>query len=797
MPNVNLGTARVAIRARDEGVQAAARRAVEGLQRVRRASQNVSAQLRILNTASRTTNRVLGALGLVALTGRFRNFANEAAELGASLVESANTAGLSISEFQLLQRTFEGDGVAAESFRSSLTFLQRRLGDLERGVPTTVEYFEQLGLSWENLRGRDLSGVLDGIADGLRAIEDPNLRVAIATQLLGRSAADMVTVLERGSEGLDEGRRQFRLYDVVSRDTAETLKALQQEFTNTGYVVSVNLANAVASVAPQIEEFSRSFRTLAVNIGPIVTGFADIFTSFRNLGLQASGTLVALRFMSQILRIIRATLRLNIGTAGSFSEALRIIWQSVLVTLSAFGRVIAVLYGVNLAIRAGIDAWDAYSEAEARAETSTFRLGRRLQTLADRIQDFGIEGEGFGFVGRLLNAFGTAQDVAELDRIVSRYLELLGRAANVRALPGLPPGYNVLTGTISDPQAAARQEAEQRQAEEAQRRLNEFVQERIALYRRLADLRRQVEIPAAAPVEVQAPQQDAVEQIQQAALGVTRRTLEAQGGLTEEVERYVRILGQAQNQRFLENQLIDIGVRQAEQAVQAQVRAGQISQETAESTLIVNRRIAELSSARLTADAEQRDAIVAVLDDLQSRYPEIVAELATALEGLTDRLSFQAQALQTVTQGFARGLERGILRAVRQGGRLLDIFQRIGQEILGTILSGLTRLGINALFGAIGLPGFATRHEGGRVRGGQLYGTIPGELFIPSTDGTVLRPQGRGATVINIDARGGDEASFNRAITRALPEIAEAVGTSTEAQIRFGLRNPSPLREVA
>ena len=711
--------------------------------------------------------------------------ARESSRLGAALVESANTAGLSVEEFQLLQRTFEGDGVAAESFRASLTFLQRRLGDLERGVPTVVEYFEALGLSWETIQGQDLSSVLDGIADGLRSIEDPNLRVAITTQLLGRSAADMLNVLEGGSAALDAGRARFAALGVTSTEAAVELKALEQVFTDMSNVLQDRLNNAVGELAPELGRLTRewtAFTDASVRFGSEIVrisgGFSELLVNI--LALPAA-LFTTRRLIAGVATAIR-----TLGTASLFSSAgLVAIGTSVAPLAAALGVLAGVYTALNLAAR-------AYIESQARAASATSndvdQLESRLRTLEDRTAVARGELEnlesrrtsgarpGVAIAARAAVRRGIQDDLDEID-LLRRRIEELRAVQETEA---------EATGAGADADALRRAE------EEHQQRLNDFVQRRIQFYLREAELRRQVAIPEAEPVAM-APAVDAIEQIQQSALRATERAIEGAGDLNEETRRYVEILSAARNERFLEGQLIDIGVRQAERALEAQVRAGEITRETADASLIVNRRIAELTSQRLTAQGEARDAIEATLDDLRNRYPEIVAEIAESLDGLTERLSFQAQVLQTTTQSIARGLERGILRAVRQGGRLLDIFQQIGREIVGTILSALTRIGINALFGAIGLPGFQSRHEGGIVRAGRLYATIPGEQFVPSTDGTVVRRQGSDGTVINIDARGADEASVNRAITRALPEITEAVAATSEAQIRFGLRNPSSI----
>ena len=250
------------------------------------------------------------------------------------------------------------------------------------------------------------------------------------------------------------------------------------------------------------------------------------------------------------------------------------------------------------------------------------------------------------------------------------------------------------------------------------------------------------------------------------------------------------------NQRFVDAQLIEQGAAAAEASLRAQERAGDITAQELEASLIVNQRIQGLQQRRLEAVGEERDAIVAILNDLQTRYPEIVARIAENLQTTTDQLSLQAQALQTVAESFGRGLERGIVRAVREGGKLRDIFAQIGREITGTILGALTRLGVNALFSAIGLPGFGGgRQFGGLALPGRVYQVHRDELIVPANPARVI-PAGAGGgnnVVINLDARGSDEASFQASLQRALPQLAEIFRADAVESVRFGINNPSPL----
>ena len=813
MPRVNAGTASIAVRARDENTAQITREVARQLRGMKDRAREVNAQLRTLNRLGRTTRNVLGGLGLLAVTGRLRNFAREASSLGASLVESANTAGLSVEQYQILQRTFEGNGVSAAQFRTAMTTLQRRLGDLQRGLPTIVEYFDQLDLSWEDLRDLNVDQIIGRVADGMAGLSNQTQRVAVATQLFGRSGADLVTTMQGGNAELREQARQFTFFDNVTTESAVTLKALEQTFTDTARAIQTGFAEAIAQLAPQ-------FTTLSESITGLARRLPEVVASSQEAGFNLTTFFGQIAVGAGTLSLVRRGLSLTQRVLRGFQTAVR----TGISPLRALGRTIA-LFAARFTVLAApvglaIALFTGWRESQRRLNeeildtiTNTSQLDIRIAELRNRLRDvreIGTVTSG-DRTGRFLTLTPSQlRDQRELNAILERREELL----RPRFGPPVPGTEGILT---NEEVVARMQEEADRRNEEAQRRINQFVQERVGFYRRIVELQQRIPtvptVPTQTNVELSGADQQfrdqvqrdidlqsgrlrvvtAIADIQAGASQAVARAAEAQGGLTQETERYRQVLAAAQNDRFVESQLIDAGVRQAERQLNAQVRAGEISRETADASLIVNRRIAQLTLERATASGSERDNIENILADLEARYPAIVAEIAESLNGLTEDLSLQAQALQTTFQSIGRGLERGILRAVRQGGNLLDIFKQIGQEILGTVLSNLTRLAVGSLFSSLGLPGF---QYGGVTRPNSF--NVVGEAgpeIIYTERATRVVPTNRigGTTQFNIDARGGDEAGVLRAMQRVAPALIEAAGVNAENNIRFGLNNPSPI----
>ena len=813
MPNVNLGTANIAIRARDRNTAQVAGRTANQLRNLNTRIRNTRAAARQANTAVRNFNRALAGVGLGAglLTGRLGQIVRSSAELGANLVEASGRIGITVEQFQQLQRVFEGDGLAADAFEKAMQRLANAITQGGQGLTTYLRVFERLGIELRNSEGelRGVREILFELADALPRVNSETERLGLIQQILGTRSAAVLTVLNRGSDALRDSERQAGALGVVSQENAEILKELAQTFTDVGNAIRVDLANTIARTAGDLTVLAAQSQRIAEGMIDAGEAAVTLGGGLRDLGISAAAIGIGLRVYTRVAGLLsRALIRLRGG--ATILQVLGNVARSLIVVAA---RMTAVLAGAYAAGQLLIEWLDSYNRETVRAETNTVLLNNRLEELQERLADTAdsfslldqIAGTGAFNPLRFLSARNALNEIDlirnQLRGLQEEQLLFLGPGAGGEAL--LPP----LPQPEPDTPAPG--------AEGAQRTLVEFARERVELYRELARLSAQVDIPEVVFDRPALPETDLDRRFREAVspdpaaarevrtiadlyarVGTAvRNAAEAQGGLADDQERILRAVAATANNRFADVELIRQGTDAAERGLRAQAESGEITRQTLEASLIVNRRIASLSDQVLTATGEEREQIARVLEDLNTRYPEIVERIASAMGEVAEETRNQVTALSTITEGFARGLERGILRAVREGGKLRDIFAAIGREITGTILSGLTRFAVNSLFTAIGLPGFGGgRQFGGLALPGRVYRVHQDELIVPANPARVI-PAGAGGNNVSIaiDARGSDEASFQASLNRAIPQLAEIFRADAVNTVQFALNNPSPI----
>ena len=108
-------------------------------------------------------------------------------------------------------------GIEQEKLNGSLKRFARNMNDAEKGIGTGKVAFEQLGISIKDNEGKlktQESLILD-IADRFSEMENGAQKTAIAQDIFGKSGADMINVLNGGSEAMREQLKSAEALGVV------------------------------------------------------------------------------------------------------------------------------------------------------------------------------------------------------------------------------------------------------------------------------------------------------------------------------------------------------------------------------------------------------------------------------------------------------------------------------------------------------------------------------------------------------------------------------------------------------
>ena len=300
MPRI--GTAYIDFQGRDANLVSATRRANQGLKRTRRQANLTRGSFARLTSAANAAGLSFRRLGFAALgaVAGFTAVARVQAKSGARIVETSRLLGLQQEQLVGLQRTFEDEGVALQTVNTALQRLVRRAGDAVSGNVLLQKSFQDLDVELVDNNGRLRStyDLLLDIADGTAAAGSEQIAFARVQKILDTEGVRLAQVLAKGGEEL----RSLVEAHIAARAAIElqneSLKALDQSFTDVGRRISDEFARVIAGSSDDIRVIIEAVGDLSViligaipNIASWGLAFIDTIQSIRNSVLDLTDDL--------------------------------------------------------------------------------------------------------------------------------------------------------------------------------------------------------------------------------------------------------------------------------------------------------------------------------------------------------------------------------------------------------------------------------------------------------------------------------------------------------------------------
>jgi uncharacterized membrane protein len=287
--------------------------------------------------------------GLLALSKR-------AADAAEQIDKMAIRSGIARGRLQELKYATDQLGASFETTVGLIEVLTRQVPQIEKGTSDVAKSFARLGI---NLRGTDgrlrsMATVFPEVLTALSRIGNETERNAIATQLFGRRAFEIVPLLEAGGQEIERLSKRARELGLVMGD--EQIKAL------------VAFRDQWNEVRQQMEAVGRD---LATALLPVLRDYL--------LPILQDGLVPALQAFVKAIKSVRPeTIAMTAGIAGSIATMSMFVLVVGKLTVAFTGLATALsvgilpLLGVGGAVALGLGAL-AGLWAKNRVEAAAFR----------------------------------------------------------------------------------------------------------------------------------------------------------------------------------------------------------------------------------------------------------------------------------------------------------------------------------------------------------------------------------------------------------------------------------------
>lgn len=230
--------------------------------------------LKNINAMSKTTRKYLldisksagnlsgklgfaGVLGFSAITYGATRAARSAMEYAGAIQDSSERTGASVEGFQSLANLLKQVGGTAEDAETAFKKFGVGIVAAAQGKNQSfAALLGRLGIGLKDSTGkvRSLEDVLPDLAAGFQRQTNPTLKLAMATELFGKSGTKLIPVLNQGREAMAAwGREQQRLGAIVSTQAIAAVDNLGDSFGVLQTQVKSQLTESLAKLVPILE----------------------------------------------------------------------------------------------------------------------------------------------------------------------------------------------------------------------------------------------------------------------------------------------------------------------------------------------------------------------------------------------------------------------------------------------------------------------------------------------------------------------------------------------------------------
>jgi hypothetical protein len=241
---------------------------------------------------------------MAALAGHFaittiKDFVDHTTQAMADASRMAKMLGISTQSLEELRYAAEKSGVSIDTLDDSMKELQIRAVDAKSGSGEAADAFKALGMRSTTAAGkiREPIELLSDVADRLKNLPTQSERIWVADAMFGDQGAEMLKIIEGGSEGLAQMRLEAReLGYTLDESTSQSAIQFRQAIISLKAVLSAVVRTITKNILPAITSFIEGsaslWKSMATTFAALGENTSIIRTAFIALGIVLAGLAV-------------------------------------------------------------------------------------------------------------------------------------------------------------------------------------------------------------------------------------------------------------------------------------------------------------------------------------------------------------------------------------------------------------------------------------------------------------------------------------------------------------------------
>jgi hypothetical protein len=344
-----------------------------------------------------------GALGAAAGFGAIAIAGNEISKSISTTMGLAKATrtlqratGLAAEDASQLAAVLQQRGIDATKSGRAFTTLARQTRAAADGSESASKMFKELGVSQAAIKSGDVTAILTQASDGFNRLGDGQAKAAIAQQLFGKGAKDIIPLLEGGSKAL---REQLGLAPQMSQaQVTASLKMVgaQREINTAMMAVRVTLGTAlmpllskgatdVAKFVTQMRtgkgaggEFAAKLKAIYESAKPALKTLLDVAKAVFNFAANNPGVV---KLVASLAAVGLAVKVIKFGSAISGLSSFMSASKALSGPIKTIFKRIGIRAGATFAAESAASMAADFSPAVMKRSRSFSKVGGRLGSL--------------------------------------------------------------------------------------------------------------------------------------------------------------------------------------------------------------------------------------------------------------------------------------------------------------------------------------------------------------------------------------------------------------------------------
>jgi len=279
---------------------------------MQRASQVTEQTANQISGAVELGKKALGALGVALSVDLLVSEVNRSLDALAALDDMAQKTGSSVETLSKLGKVADFTGTDLGAVDGMLVKLSKNLNDVDEKGNKTAKALAAIGLSVDDIKGKDAAQVFVDVTRKLQEYEDGAGKVTLVTDLMGKSAADMLPFMNDVAESVDK-------FSGYSKMAAAQAASLQDQMGLLKVKYAEWRTEIVIAALPAVNAFLGALLDTKKNANDLT----------KNTNLDSWADEVALGLARVADRV-----KLTIGLFGAMAGSVKVVAADILTSLS-------------------------------------------------------------------------------------------------------------------------------------------------------------------------------------------------------------------------------------------------------------------------------------------------------------------------------------------------------------------------------------------------------------------------------------------------------------------------------